>query len=106
MDKQKTKTSTWIIGGLFTLVIVAGLASANHEATCPGMDAILFGLPDDKAEAKTDFLAKAERLRKQGICPVEGSFGRGYNKFYFAVHNAGHAKKLYHLRFTREELRK
>ncbi len=110
MSKQKTKKSAWIIGALFATAIFAILASDPAEPpACPPMSEArqaLFGLPDDQIEATTDFLNKAKRLRDQGICPVEGSFGRGHNKFYFSVHDAGKPKQLYQLRFTRDELRK
>jgi hypothetical protein len=44
-------------------------------------------------------------LNATGKCVLEGSFGRDGQKFYFSVRD-GNAGATYHLRFTREELRK
>ena len=74
-------------------------------APCPPIDPAALWLPADKAEAKADFTAKAARLNASGKCVIEGSFGRDSQKFYFAVRD-GNVGAPYHLRFTRDELRK
>lgn len=103
--KPKTKKSTWAIGGLFAVAIFALVSGGGNTKECPALDPASFGLPDDKAEAMFDFMAKAERLRASGVCPSEGSFGRSHNKFYFAVFDVHSPKKKYFVRLNREQLR-
>lgn len=74
-------------------------------APCPPMSPAALWLPTDKAEAMADFAAKAARLNAAGKCVLEGSFGRDSQKYYFAVRD-GNVGPPYHLRFTRDELRR
>lgn len=78
-------------------------ADQGVTSTCRPIDPASLGLPDDKAEARADFIAKAQRLNAAGTCVIEGSFGRDYGKFYFAVRDGPNGKP-YFLRFSRGEL--
>lgn len=105
--RRRTRLSTWIIGGAIaaSLFAVIGRLGGGTASGCPPIRLSTLTLPPDKVEASEDFTAKAQRLNDAGKCVIEGSYGRSSQKFYVAVQGKNDPKP-YHLRYTREELRK
>lgn len=106
--RPKTTAFTKFAGVLMLMVLaVVGFTSNDGAAVvpaCPALDVVTLQLPSSHAEAQTDFIAKAEKLRSSGLCVVEGNFGTSHQKFYFAVFEVSE-KKPFFIRLTREELK-
>jgi hypothetical protein len=96
-----------ILLALFALIVkFAGSDRTSTHVTCPAIDYVGLWLPPDKEFAKQKFVKKAERLHASGDCVMDGSFGRGYEKFYFTVSRTGRVQDAQVLRFSLEELDK
>lgn len=79
------------------------IGDPSQASACRPLDMVVVELPEDKAEARSDFIAMAQRLNASGKCVIEGSFGRSHGKYYFAVRDGPNGKP-YFLRYSREEL--
>lgn len=79
------------------------MAYIGPRALCPQIGPMAIVLPDDKDRRGPDLYAQAYRLNEQGICVIEGGFGRSLGLYYLAVRNHDGGQP-YFLRYSDEEL--
>lgn len=109
MQAKKTSPLTWFA---LVLCIVTGYVwlgtrdiTPPTKATCPPTDPALMRLPADHQRVADAFKAKAQRLNASGTCVIEGSWGANYQRYYYAVFDAGKdPQRAYFLRYTADEL--
>lgn len=71
---------------------------------CPPIVPGALWLPPEKMHVWRAFESTAVQINEAGPCVMEGSFGTGYNKYYYAVSPTGKFTDAYFLRYTENEL--
>lgn len=110
MQTKKTTRLTWFALALCVAVGAVWITTENapiaaQAASCPPTDPVLLNLPANHQRVASAFKAKAQRLNAAGICVIEGSWGANYQRYYYAVFDAGKdPKRAYFLRYTADEL--
>jgi hypothetical protein len=109
---MKARPFTWFVLVLcvITGVLIVSTAPDAEQTTrrCKPIDrkSLVLWLSEEWREAESDFIAKAERLNASGLCVIDGGYGKSYQKFYYSIDKDGKPNNYYHLRFTRDELRR
>jgi len=89
---------------IFIILIV--FLSTGYSVACPPIDSSALWLPKDKKFAEKEFRKKAKKLNDSGLCVLEGSFGKSYQKYYITVSRSGSLIDAKILRFSYEDLKK
>ncbi len=109
---MKTKPLTWFVLVLCVitgvLMVLSAPDSERAPRRCKPIDrkSLVRWRGDEWREAEADFIGKAERLNASGLCVIEGGYGKADQKFHFTIDRDGKPRNYYHLRFTRDELRR
>lgn len=103
--------TVWIGGVLCAATVVLVVPRLQQADTprvpCTPIDpALLVQLLDDnQREAADDFLARAERLKAEGRCVVEGGWSSRRQSFFYAIDTNGNVAQREYIWLTREQLK-